>query len=240
MQTKSIISALLMIIAVASVAWGARTNNPENSLQLNQILSQTHELKSNVLEMGITAYTRAKKDGLTKKPIVTIVDYSLPSSKKRFWVIDLDHNHLLYQALVAQGKGSGPVNNRHFSDRPGSDASSIGVFLTGSTYTGHNGYSLRLYGLDHGYNDKAYNRTIVIHQAWYVSEAFIKKYGRLGRSWGCFALEKGLGIEIMNTIKDGSIILAYYPDRKWIESSKFTKPKKYTLIMNPTKIWQPR
>lgn len=178
------------------------------------------DLPANVLALGVKAYNNARKLGDDKQEILTIIDYQKPSNEKRLWVIDMKNHKILYHELVAHGKGSGMDYATKFSDKPQSDASSIGVFLTGNTYTGHHGCSLRLIGLDKGYNDQAFKRAVVMHSAWYVSDSFLKEHGRLGRSWGCPALDKQVCQQIIDTIKNGSVILAYYPDQTWISSSK--------------------
>ena len=108
-----------------------------------------------------------------------------------------------------------------FSNEPESHQSSLGLFRTDDTYIGRNGYSLRLHGLDEGFNDKAYERAIVMHGAPYVSEDAIKQQGRLGRSWGCPALRAGVAREVIDTVKGNGLVFAYYPDPKWLESSKY-------------------
>lgn len=174
------------------------------------------------LETAEKAYFNAKKDGLdVKKDIVTIIDYSLSSNKKRLWVIDLKNHKLLYNTFVSHGKYSGDILPNAFSNKEGSLKSSIGVYLTENTYIGHNGYSLVLNGLDKGYNNHAKARHIVMHGAQYVSGELAKKNGRVGRSFGCPAVEEKMAKPIIDTIKDGSIIVAYYPDKKWLKTSKF-------------------
>jgi len=108
-----------------------------------------------------------------------------------------------------------------FSNEPESHQSSLGLFRTEDSYVGRNGYSLRLHGLDHGFNDKAYERAIVMHGAPYVSEGAIKLQGRLGRSWGCPALRAGVAREVIDTVKGSGLVFAYYPDPKWLETSKY-------------------
>ncbi len=189
----------------------------------SQVLQQAHDLNPEVLKLGLTAYEHASQEGLVKKPVITLIDYSLPSSEKRFWVIDLAHQSVLVQTYVAHGKISGEQFAHYFSNRATSLASSLGVFVTGTTYYGKHGYSLRLHGMENGVNDSAFKRAIVIHPAYYVSEAFLKEHGRLGRSWGCPALDQKVSSTVINDIKDGSLVLAYYPDSHWLSSSSFLK-----------------
>lgn len=183
--------------------------------------SQARNIDDKVLRLGLTAYFNARKKGYAGKPVLTVIDYSKPSSEKRFWVFDLRSNKTLFNTWVSHGKNSGNVNATSFSNSPGSLKSSLGVFVTDDTYTGKNGYSLRLRGLERGVNDSAYSRAIVIHGAAYANGANIGSYGRIGRSWGCPAVGSSISKPIINTIKEHSVVFAYYPDRKWLARSPF-------------------
>ena len=152
---------------------------------------------------------------------LTVIDYSKSSAAKRLWVFDLRSHALLHEELVAHGKGSGDSFATAFSNDPESHQSSLGLFETKDTYSGKNGYSLRLKGLDAGFNDKALARAIVMHGAPYVSEEFAKSLGRLGRSWGCPALRKAVAHKIIDRIRGNGLLFAYYPDQKWLASSRF-------------------
>ena len=153
---------------------------------------------------------------------LSLIDYSLPSSQPRLWVFDVAQRRLLFEELVAHGRnsgGDGPATR--FSDRDGSLMSSLGVYRTGDTYSGHNGYSLRLQGLDAGFNDHASERAIVIHGAWYVSPQMAATQGRIGRSWGCPAVRPSIAHQLIDAIRDGSLVVAYYPDETWLNRSAF-------------------
>ena len=155
--------------------------------------------------------------------ILTIIDYSQPAGAKRLWVFDLDAGKLLYHTYVSHGIKSGAQYTTMFSNKYDSKSSSIGVYRTDSTYYGRDGLSLKLTGLDQGFNEHAENRSIVMHGGWYVNEAFIQKYGRAGRSWGCPALPLDLATPIINTIKNHSLLVAYYPSDAWFLNSKYLR-----------------
>lgn len=154
------------------------------------------------------AYIAYQKTPDRKKSVLTIIDYSKPSTEKRFYVVDLDKKKLIYNTYVSHGVNSGKKTATQFSNVVNSRKTSLGTFLTDTTYYGSNGYSLRLDGLSSGLNDKARERYIVVHGADYANPSFIKKNGYLGRSWGCPALPEKLSREIIDTIKGGSVIYA--------------------------------
>lgn len=188
--------------------------------QVQHLSNKAPKLNRNVLKLALTAYQNADKKGAVKKPVLTVIDYSLPSNKQRMWVFDVRKERLLYNTYVAHGKNSGVVAN-HFSNRESSKQSSLGTYITKDTYIGHKGYSLNLQGLDRGFNDNAYNRRVVIHGAWYVEPDFIKKAGRAGLSWGCPAIAQTLAKPVINTIKNGSVIFAYFPDKYFLSHSGY-------------------
>lgn len=195
-----------------------------NSSLIHTLVSQTDNLGANVLQVGLTAYQNARARGLDSRKMLTIIDYSQPSTAKRMWVIDLARQRVLFNTLVAHGKNSGDNYATNFSNSPSSEESSLGVFLTGNTYSGKHGISMRLLGLERGFNSNAYARAIVMHSADYVSEGGIFSRGRIGRSWGCPALDPRVEPKIVNTIKDGTLIVAYYPSHDWLSHSQFLRP----------------
>jgi len=162
-----------------------------------------------------------KIENLHKKNIVTIIDFSKPSTEKRLIVVDVEKKQLISKCFVAHGKNSGDNFAKSFSNQSESLKSSLGFYLTAETYYGEHGYSLRLDGLEKDINDNARMREIVIHGADYVSEEFIKKYGRLGRSWGCPALPVELSKDIIDKISGGSCLFIYGDDKYYKENSVF-------------------
>jgi len=169
-----------------------------------------HGLSPKVLARALDAVDAARDRGISGRDgLLTVIDYSLPSTKPRLWVLDLANGKVLFRELVAHGRGSGDNYATRFSNLPDSHQSSLGLFLTGGTYTGGNGYSLKLRGLESGVNDLAESRYIVMHGAWYVSSEQARAHGRLGRSWGCPALPRESAKPVIDTIKDGSFLFVY-------------------------------
>lgn len=184
--------------------------------------SRLGSLDPRVFNLALNAASCAIRAGKTAVPAtLTVIDYSKPSTQKRLWVVDLQTRALLFEELVAHGQGSGANLATQFSNEPETHRSSIGLFETKDTYLGKNGYSLRLEGLDAGFNDHAMERAIVMHGASYVSEAMARTQGRLGRSWGCPALREGVAHELIDRVKGSGLVFAYYPDPKWLASSQF-------------------
>jgi hypothetical protein len=165
-----------------------------------------------VLEAALAAYDEAARQGALARPdLLTVIDYTRPSTERRLWVLDLARGRVLFHELVAHGKNSGDNITRFFSNAHGSLMTSLGLFVTGAPYVGQNGYSLRLRGLDPGVNDHAFDRAIVMHGASYVNATIAARLGRLGRSWGCPAVPAAAARDIIDTIKGGSAIFAFGP-----------------------------
>jgi hypothetical protein len=154
-------------------------------------------------------------------PRLAVIDYSRPSTEPRLWVFDIASGTLLFREYVAHGQGTGENLAHAFSNRDGSHESSLGLFRTADTYYGHNGYSLRMQGLEPGTNDAAMARAIVMHGAAYVNPQMAQKQGRLGRSWGCPALRPEVAGAVIDSLKNGQMIFAYYPDSNWLAHSPF-------------------
>lgn len=178
------------------------------------------KLNYRIFRMAMVGFYNIK---VPKKNVLTIIDYSRPSTEKRLFVIDLIDQKLLFNTLIAHGKNSGENLATVFSNVPESKTSSLGFFITAETYMGGNGYSLRLDGIEKGINHNARKRDIVIHKADYVSTDFIEKEGRLGRSWGCPALPNEISKKIIDTIKEGTCIFIYGNDKYYLEKSNYVE-----------------
>ena len=156
---------------------------------------------------------------LENQSIITIVDFSRPSNKKRLYVLDMENYKVLFNTLVAHGKNSGKEWATYFSNQLSSYKSSPGFYITGQTYSGSNGYSLKLAGIENGINDKALQRAIVMHGADYVNESFIASRGYIGRSQGCPAVPVKDARRIINTIKNGACLYIYSPAQNYLSRS---------------------
>jgi hypothetical protein len=184
-----------------------------------------HELNEEVFFKALTGFENLKKAGLINKEshLLTVCDFSMSSNTKRLWVIDTEEKKVLFNSLVAHGKNTGEEFATNFSNTESSLQSSLGFYITDATYDGDNGYSLRLLGMDKGFNDAAYKRAVVMHGADYVSEEFAAMHKRIGRSWGCPAIPKDLTQPIINTIKGRNCLFIYYPDQNYLSKSEWLK-----------------
>lgn len=179
-------------------------------------------LAPDVLNLAVDAVSCAVNAGDIETPrTLTVIDYSLPSTAPRLWVFDVASGRMLFKELVAHGRNTGDNMATSFSDTLNSRQSSLGLFVTRNTYVGSNGYSLRMAGLEPGFNGNALDRAIVMHGAPYVDAAMAKKQGRLGRSWGCPALREAVARDVIDTIRGGGVIFSYYPDDAWLKRSRF-------------------
>lgn len=198
---------------------------------ITALLEEYDELHLDSVGLSLQAFTTAVKGyenllekGLLDNPgLLTIIDFSQSSKNKRLYVLDLLTNRILFNTYVAHGRKSGAEYARAFSNRAHSNKSSIGFYVTGHTYTGGEGYSLRLEGLDKGFNDKALSRDIVLHGSWYVNEQFLSSNGLLGRSLGCPAVPMEEHEQIIDRVKDGSCLFIYYPDKNYLHHSTVLK-----------------
>jgi L,D-transpeptidase catalytic domain len=170
------------------------------------------KISQSVIQEAVTAMKCAQNHGIGRNASrIAIIDYTIPSRKPRLWVLDLKQQKLLFEEHVAHGQGSGHDIPNAFSDRNGSHQSSLGLFLTDTTYQGGNGYSMRLRGLSKGFNESALRRLIVMHGAAYVNPLTALSMGRLGRSWGCPAVRREVAKPMIDALKEGNFIYSHGP-----------------------------
>jgi hypothetical protein len=239
---------LVACLALASVAFAAKTISPDKKVTTTSTLAvapapapapnadatkaaasaelynslhlEEAGMKSGVFDLALKGLNKLTDAGkINNADKITIIDFSQPSTSKRLYVIDLDNKKILFQSLVSHGRGTGALWAKSFSNQASSYQSSPGFYVTGETYNGHNGYSLRLDGLEKNINDNARNRSIVMHGAPYASETSIDALGFLGRSEGCPAVPFSVHKQIINTIKDGSCLFIYTPDESYLNHS---------------------
>lgn len=192
---------------------------------VNALVGQAPGLRSEVLQMALEASVCAAGQGLVRKPeLLSVIDYSIASTEPRLFIFDVAKKKLLFREHVSHGVNSGGNRPSSFSNAHGSRQTSLGLFVTQETYVGANGYSLRLRGLERGVNDQARERAIVMHGAPYVNPIAARVQGRLGRSWGCPAVRSEVARKIIDTVKGGSAIFAYYPEQTWLATSRFLPP----------------
>lgn len=196
---------------------------------LQQLGKSAPKIDRQVLKTAFSASRCAVQNGIEKPERLAVIDFSLPSSEERLWIFDLNTGELLLRDLVAHGRNSGNFESTAFSNIEGSYQSSIGLFKASESYYGKHGYSLRLDGLEPGINDLARQRAIVIHGADYVNEEWVNKYGRIGRSHGCPAVDNQIVRQVVDTLKGGQLVFKYYPDQEWLHSSGFLKCDNRTL-----------
>jgi hypothetical protein len=218
---KKPLAAALRDAVVVMLGVFAFVGTAVSGTRFADLSGEAPELDPAVLRLALAAVDCAESKGFDGRHILTVIDYSLPSTVPRLWVFDLLEHQLLFRELVAHGKNTGANLATEFSNREGSKQSSLGLFLTAETYHGRNGYSLKLVGLEEGVNHLARQRAIVLHGAWYVSQNFANTHGRLGRSWGCPAVPTEVARPLIDTIKDGTYMFIYYPDEEWLETSAF-------------------
>lgn len=174
-----------------------------------------------VFSNGITGYEKLKAENKIQNELLTIVDFGLPSTEKRMWILDMITQKVLFHTYVAHGRNTGGNMATEFSNTPESFQSSLGFYVTAETYYGGNGLSLFIDGMEEEFNSKARERYVVIHGADYATEDFINRAGRLGRSYGCPAVPMGISKEIINTIKGGSALFVFSQDKNYLENSEY-------------------
>ncbi len=188
--------------------------------QLNSaLIKAAPSLNNKVLSTALSAMQCALNNGADPAQRLAVIDFSLPSSEKRLWIFDLRSKKLVLHDFVAHGNKSGDNFATSFSNTNGSHQSSIGLFRTAESYVGKHGYSLRMDGLEPGFNDRARERAIVIHPADYVNPDWIARQGRIGRSQGCPAVRPEIARTVIDKLKGGQFMFSWYPDQQWLQSS---------------------
>lgn len=211
------------LIAFLVVSAGFTTSDIRSEYTLERMRVQAPGAAVEALRLAL----RARQCALEKGEVVAttrlaVIDYSRPSTQTRLWVFDLAKApRLLFAEHVAHGQGTGGNRAVDFSNREGSRQSSLGLFRTSEPYYGQNGYSLRLDGLEPGFNDLARARAIVMHGAPYVDPVVARQQGRLGRSFGCPAVRKAIARPLIDTLRDGQLLFAYFPDQAWLAESSY-------------------
>jgi L,D-transpeptidase catalytic domain len=189
-------------------------------------------LSRKVFEYAVKGFNKIRTAGaIDNGNILSIVDFSKPSSQKRLFVIDIKNSKLLFNTYVAHGIRSGKAIASAFSNAMESNKSSIGFYKTTDTYMGKHGYSMRLMGLEKGFNDNAYKRDIVMHAADYVNEGVIRSNGFIGRSWGCPAVPENLNRPIIEKIKNGTCLFIFGTDKKYLLRSAMLRENVHDLAI---------
>lgn len=210
---------LLLLLAIATLGCAGIGSSPP--WEVPEDAWPADGLSEEAATAARTAWECARKEGAISRPVLGVIDFSLPSTEPRMWVVDTATGELLFHERVAHGQGSGGNLATSFSNTTDSHQSSLGVFRAAETYHGKHGFSLRLDGLEPGINDRARPRAIVIHGADYATADFVETHGRLGRSWGCPAVRPDVSKALIEALSDGGLLVAYYPDREWLDGSNY-------------------
>ncbi|HEY3176226.1 MAG TPA: murein L,D-transpeptidase catalytic domain family protein [Candidatus Polarisedimenticolia bacterium] len=217
MSCPRIVLLMVPLVLAPSALGEAAGPSPEPPARLvdleGALLRAAPNLRPAALQAGLSSWQALQSARLLARPVLTVIDYSLPSTARRLWVFDLSSRRLIFHELVAHGRNSGEDLAMAFSNDEGSLMTSLGTFVTGESYDGRNGYSLRLRGMEPGLNDRAEARAIVMHGAPYVDDGVARKLGRLGRSHGCPALRPAIARTVIDAIKNGTLLYAWYPSK---------------------------
>ncbi|HYG39303.1 MAG TPA: murein L,D-transpeptidase catalytic domain family protein [Cytophagales bacterium] len=240
--SKAILLTTLFLICFSFKAFNSNGSNSDNkevkwnnyvSSIFSELTGSKAGLKYEVFEKGLIGYYNLKnQDKISDKNILSIVDFSMSANKKRLWIINLATKKILYNSLVAHGRNSGQAYAKSFSNKPESYMSSLGFYVTGDTYYGKHKLSLRLLGMDPDYNDNALDRAIVMHGAKYVSDSWIKKNGRLGRSLGCPAIPLEISNEVISLLANGTCLFLYYPNKNYENESALLQKSSIIEMFN--------
>ena len=190
-------------------------------------------LDRQALRHALAAMQCAVNHGAEPAQRLAVIDYAQPSTARRLWIFDLEGQRLLLNDLVAHGRLSGENRATRFSNALGSYQSSLGLFRAAESYSGKHGYSLRMDGLEPGVNDRARERAIVIHAADYVDPRLAATQGRIGRSLGCPAVRPEVARLVIDQLKGGQFIFAWYPDPHWLQGSAYLdcQPQRVAAIL---------
>ena len=204
-----------------TVASKEASQNLEADTLYQQLKLKAAGLKKEVFAMALQGYKKLEAlNRISRNGILSIVDFSKPSTKRRLYILDLKECRLVLNTLVAHGRNSGMIYARSFSNKPESNKSSLGFYTTLNTYWGEKGYALKLKGEEPGVNDNAYERNIVVHGSDYVTEKFMRSTGHLGRSLGCPAVPARYSKKVIDYIKNGSCLFIYHPAKKYFQQTK--------------------
>lgn len=221
MVVRGLKRALLMSVCALSFSLPSLTSlaavTPDSLF--SGLAGSAPHLNPEVLRYALKATQCAVRNGQAYPDRLAVIDFSLPSNEKRLWIFDVQKRSLILHDLVAHGRNSGDLESTQFSNIEGSYQSSIGLFRAAESYRGKHGYSLRLDGLEPGFNDHARQRAIVIHGADYVDPTWIDTYGRIGRSLGCPAVRQEISHQVVDSLKGGQLVFKYYPDEEWLTQS---------------------
>jgi hypothetical protein len=230
---EAVAPVILKVSAAARLvtAAGSRAMSASKAMELRRVINESaiiytymdlekEGLSEKAFEYAWRGYHNLVKKGIIrKKSVLSICDFSQSSSSRRMYVLDLQHKKLLYRTYVAHGQNSGDEFAETFSNEPESFKSSLGFYVTKTTYLGHNGLSLRLNGVDEGYNDQALKRNIVLHGCTYVGDQYLQNFGAVGTSLGCPALPAAISARIIRTVKNGSCLFIYHPTQDYLDHS---------------------
>ncbi|HEY0288075.1 MAG TPA: murein L,D-transpeptidase catalytic domain family protein [Pseudomonas sp.] len=218
-----------LLLLTGTTAQAASFNAPGNDTLQGALTRAAPDANPKVIELAVRAAQCRMAQGYDTTKRLAIIDYSLPSTAQRLWIFDLQQRTLLFHELVAHGRNSGENMAKQFSNRNQSMASSLGLYSTRSTYIGHNGYSLRMEGLEPGFNDNALDRALVIHGAPYVDQNLARTQGRIGRSLGCPAVRPAIAHQVIDALKEGQLLFSYYPEPSWLGKSAFVNCARDTV-----------
>lgn len=229
---------LIGLLGVAQIIHAASNNNDaaapvvtykaaassleaETSLLYDELSLSEIGLGKKAFEYAYKGYKKLLNRGLiAKENILSVVDFSQSSKNKRLYILDIENKEILVNTYVAHGRNSGKEFATNFSNSVSSLKSSLGFFVTKATYYGEHGLSLRIDGMEPGINDNAEKRAVVIHGADYLGDRYLKGNPFSGRSWGCPAVPSAQSNEIIDMIKDGTVMFIYHPTQKYLSKSR--------------------